>query len=677
MTLNSGDGIVKLLDFDPFNKDNRQVVFPVNKNLIKQASVVDLHPEIKEFVEVTPLNENFLRLVISALGAYDAYGPNKNGDAFFEEDLLSPQADHDGVLMYKTYELFGKPFKFHKNSENDKSYGKVLLAVYNKDMKRVELVVDIDKNDAPDIVSALDNGVLPKTSMGFKAKYDVCLICGNKATKPSEYCQHAKREMLRIYPNGQIACVRNPEGHFFDISFVAEPAEPISIVLRKIASKTNLVKLSYERAIEEGVTHRAPAVLKNADDKNADIEKNVPAEIEAVSDLPEEEREFVRKGIPTLKASEKPLPEEIVNKLASMSFREMHATLTMMGITPSPKEFQTIVLRQAGQNKLAEFFDKHNIEIIPLASANVIYPDPRYVSESLVEKVAYNYYDVLENRSYYRPHLVKRAALLPEDMDFDREVFVQLPQFKSRRAQENMVALAPHQGQAFNAANPNPNSPELTQFYNTNPLRAMVLLSMLYGASRFVPGANSSKFDKIVRSKGLFPALLGLSALATYFGQKGVDEYYKQKEHRKYSSIINNIVDTFDKSIVARSLVSLPVVYTIAQSANRRRQRGEEPDFFSDNIARYPGMATLVYPLFGHGAIRNVGKAVKSLGDFFSDDKFFSKTSQNKLAERLDKLAVAFSNDPSSIEIYPPEILDAFIGYHAVKRFNLAKERHG
>ena len=166
-------------------------------------------------------------ILVLAMGASEFYGPNRNGDAFSEKELKN---------SHHTFETNAHVFKSHVNKDPAKSFGKVLKSFYNDDMHRVELILEIDNNKAPDIVTKINSGNSVAVSMGCKIKYDVCSICGNKAPTRAQYCTHLKNELNTIYPDGRIVCADNPNPKFFDISVVWRPADKTGYMLKKVAS---------------------------------------------------------------------------------------------------------------------------------------------------------------------------------------------------------------------------------------------------------------------------------------------------------------------------------------------------------------------------------------------------------------------------------------------------------
>ncbi|MFH1609363.1 MAG: LAGLIDADG family homing endonuclease, partial [Candidatus Bipolaricaulota bacterium] len=162
--------------------------FVPEHGLAKTAATDRMHPEIRAFVEGLKSDKSKLYVLVNALGAGEFYGSNINGD-YFEEAELSKDSDLAG---YKTF-LKSGVYRHHQNKDTERSMGKVVCAVYNWTMHRVELVIEIDRAKAreeghQDLVDQLDAGKNPAVSMGCRVKYDVCRICGNKSKTRADYC---------------------------------------------------------------------------------------------------------------------------------------------------------------------------------------------------------------------------------------------------------------------------------------------------------------------------------------------------------------------------------------------------------------------------------------------------------------------------------------------------------
>jgi len=174
--------------------------------------------------------KNHAYLHVIAMGAGDFYGENNNGDFFYEKDLRE---------YYKTFETAGI-FVQHFNKDPSKSIGNIVKAIYNEDMHRVELLLEIKKSKAKDIYDDIEAGRRIKVSMGVKVPQEMCSYCGS-ITKGSlaNRCNHLKFEMHEQKENGQIVYAINiPPMNFFDISVVRKPADTQGHALfQKVASE--------------------------------------------------------------------------------------------------------------------------------------------------------------------------------------------------------------------------------------------------------------------------------------------------------------------------------------------------------------------------------------------------------------------------------------------------------
>jgi hypothetical protein len=227
-------------------------------------------PEVQNYLEKLKPDSNRIYVLVNALGAGEYWGSNINGDYFPEASLI-----HKGpVYGYETF--YGAfPYKHHVNKDPSRSFGKVELAAWNDRMKRVELVVMIDRElaarfGAQDVCDKLDHGLFPDVSMGCKVPYDLCSKCldwkkyreaqstfdpsrhrsvgaavlefhkknpirGLSVTR-NDYCEHLKTMLNRILEDGTKIYAINDYPRFFDISFVFIGADKTAKVMAKLAS---------------------------------------------------------------------------------------------------------------------------------------------------------------------------------------------------------------------------------------------------------------------------------------------------------------------------------------------------------------------------------------------------------------------------------------------------------
>ena len=207
------------------------VIDTEKKHLEKTAA--EYHPTIAAYINSAKPIRGKTQILLTALGAHEYWGVNANGDAFPEEALAHEGPDYG----YKTFELHAKAYKHHVNKDPTAAYGDVPLAVYNPVFHRVELIVSLDNERAPDIVKRIEQGDYPDWSMGCKVPFDICSICGNKAPSRAYYCEHLKYYIGRIHPEtGKMAYAINTRPKFFDISQVLIGADRIAKTLMKVAS---------------------------------------------------------------------------------------------------------------------------------------------------------------------------------------------------------------------------------------------------------------------------------------------------------------------------------------------------------------------------------------------------------------------------------------------------------
>ena len=188
-----------------------------------------------------------------ALGAGEWFGMNRNGDRF-QDSVCSK--------YHKTFEKHAFFFRDHANKDPRKSYGIVKLSIYNKPMRRIELIVALNGNRkaasrnkglvADKELEKLARDESIGVSMACVVPWDVCSSCGNKARTRAEYCTgedeggHCKLGGLKnritfVSKEGEQLCADNPDPKWFDISHVWRPADRIAYtngILKAAASSS-------------------------------------------------------------------------------------------------------------------------------------------------------------------------------------------------------------------------------------------------------------------------------------------------------------------------------------------------------------------------------------------------------------------------------------------------------
>lgn len=181
---------------------------------------------------------------------------NKNNDGWPAEELA------------KAYQTFiGKPiFVDHNNSDPERARGVVVdarLHVENDLQKAsaldpyyasapdnhkpptwIELLLETDARQFPKLAKAIISGDIDSVSMGANVDRTQCNICQNWATSVQEYCDHIKSKGASFdffeASSGTKTSRKSYEDcydiHFFEISYVFDPADSTALVLDKISN---------------------------------------------------------------------------------------------------------------------------------------------------------------------------------------------------------------------------------------------------------------------------------------------------------------------------------------------------------------------------------------------------------------------------------------------------------
>lgn len=217
--------MIKILDLGATVESTGEArVSILDNSFIKTAS-----NGIQDFWTSLKREESKAYLHVIGMTAIGWYSCNNNGDAFTEEDL---RQYHPGFVTDANV------FMHHANKDPKKSYGKVVFSFYNEDMHRVELILALDKEKAPQVVEAIKKGDPIAVSMGVRVGFDKCSICGNEAKTRTAYCGCLRYNMKKILEDGRQVYALNPGPlKFFDISIVNRPADRTAWALQKVASE--------------------------------------------------------------------------------------------------------------------------------------------------------------------------------------------------------------------------------------------------------------------------------------------------------------------------------------------------------------------------------------------------------------------------------------------------------
>jgi hypothetical protein len=264
----NGERLVQV--FQPGQIDEAARFF---SGMTKEAS--PLLPDVRTYLEKLKPHPRKIYVLVNALGAGEYWGSNINGDLFPEAGLIHEGLDYGYRTFYNAH-----TFKHHANKQPELSFGDIELAVWHDGMKRVELIIAVDRDraakfGAQDICDKLDKNMFPDVSMGTKVPYDLCSICTDwdkyykaQATfnpsihktvgqavlafhaknpirglspRKNDYCDHLRHMLNKILSDGRRVCMINDYPRFFDISFVFIGADKTAKVMLKLAMPTEVI----------------------------------------------------------------------------------------------------------------------------------------------------------------------------------------------------------------------------------------------------------------------------------------------------------------------------------------------------------------------------------------------------------------------------------------------------
>lgn len=317
-----------------------------------------------------------------ALGSYEAFGLNRNGDGFERHELI---ANHDTFVKNAHY------FKHHINKDPALSRGRPVASAFNERTDMVDLIIVADREKCAEQIHALESGKRVPTSMGAKVAFDVCTICENRARTRDEYCEHVHKlasapyGMRAVLPDGRVCGVKNPNPRFFDISDVVIGAAPESETLLKVAS--------FAGNLSSAELAEIVGLAKWAEDKDASITKRVPGMIEGSP--------IFRRGMQELSTREADIADDVIDRARDVGgFDGVLRNTAALGIVLKPDEF-------ARAAKIASFDAPTLSEI--LASESM----PKKVLAAALDPEVMNLFaGQYEKRSAFMPALLNRIPVL-------------------------------------------------------------------------------------------------------------------------------------------------------------------------------------------------------------------------------------------------------------------------
>lgn len=448
---------------------------------LEKVASAQLLPDVVRYIDSLRPSKDSVYNLVNAMGAGEYFGSNINGDYFSEASLIhrpdvwtgDPLVDKirakDWHYGYPTF-YFAHPYAHHRNKDAARAFGEVELAVWNDRMKRVELVTRVDKAKCLEFggVSVWDKlvaGQFPDVSMGCKVPFDTCSICldwktyreaqdtfnpktqkhpgeailtwhktkgkirGLSITR-ADYCDHAKKSMNKILPDGRKVFVYNDYPKFFDISFVFIGADKTAKTMMKIASEgirgfwdiggsAELAeKLGYQDDSETEKTASTPlssrlermkARLEEDEDlfKSAFLGKAAKSKrSEIVKDVIPSQ--FLGKAVHSLTASEDDLPKSLLDTMAKAPLESSLSTSGGLGMVLRPREFQRIILINIGKRDLADHYDDCGVTFPETRSMSPMDLGPQHFMGALARLLM----PLFASRSALAPAVEKRVVTI-------------------------------------------------------------------------------------------------------------------------------------------------------------------------------------------------------------------------------------------------------------------------
>jgi hypothetical protein len=478
--------VLKVAFFQGEDEQGPRVIplFGPADSAFQKIAAPTLLPEVASYISGLRPRPDAQYVLVNAMGASEWWGPNINLDAFDEASLIHKPDDWTGNPLIDKERSKDWPYGFptfysahafahHKNKDAERAYGEVELAVWNPHMKRVELVVRVDKDRCErfggiGVWDKLKAGEYAAVSMGCKVPWDRCSICTDhdlyrkalatfvpgKNKSPGDavlayhkdllkkngkgirgisitrkdYCKDMLERAGKILPDGRKVFVFNDFPKFFDISFVFIGADKTAYVMMKVASEGKAYwflngaelaeKLGYAQDDDILLPEFAPsgielvkaASVTDETLKHAFLGKLSKAkDAEIVKDVVPSQ--FAGKAVPLLTHNERDIPRDVLDAMGSSSLEEALSTPTGLGMVLRPREFQRVILIQMGNRPLADDLDRTG-KVFPKSDEKLDVPmGPEFFSHVLARLLL----PMMAERSGLGPSVERRILVATGD----------------------------------------------------------------------------------------------------------------------------------------------------------------------------------------------------------------------------------------------------------------------
>lgn len=490
-----------------------------------------------------------------------------------------------------------------------------------------------------------------------RVRFDVCSICGNKATAKNPYCEHIKYHKREVYPDGKQAYMINVNPTFFDISIVRRRADKIAYVLNKVASINSAVSLMEKNAelfehlgseLETSLIPLAPtpdeaifAIPDNDDMQKIAATLNDREEQEKLAMVKRIRAQAVRvlqKGIeealPALEKVEPDLPAALLDRMARRhSIEDILHSFFLNAIPMKPREFTRIIIVQNGiplekfddvlagvraarpanqiphghyQKEIGSLLEKFLMDRSSFLPAVMHRMDKVKTSAALNMNVPMAYYDLNPNLNF--GHVRRPAPYTEINQSIDA-----IPVYRNSYAQ-TPVMMSPAQVEE-QKLRPKLKEPHM------GPVKTGLTLGALYAAYK-----THGALDTILKD----PKNMALVALLAGLVAQKFDS-------RKPGGKENGRVKTagFVKSFGGKIALPFVGVHLLAGHYRNQYNHGKDLNFAERYVAENPDMLSLIAPVAINYALK------KHAAIELPDDIDYDITEEDieKLAEFSDKVS--------------------------------------
>lgn len=490
-----------------------------------------------------------------------------------------------------------------------------------------------------------------------RVRFDVCSICGNKATAKNPYCEHIKYHKREVYPDGKQAYMINVNPTFFDISIVRRRADKIAYVLNKVASVNSVASLMEKNAelfehlgseLETSLIPLAPtpdeaifAIPDNDDMQKIAATLNDREEQEKLAMVKRIRAQAVRvlqKGIeealPALEKVEPDLPAALLDRMARRhSIEDILHSFFLNAIPMKPREFTRIIIVQNGiplekfddvlagvraarpanqiphghyQKEIGSLLEKFLMDRSSFLPAVMHRMDKVKTSAALNMNVPMAYYDLNPNLNF--GHVRRPAPYTEINQSIDA-----IPVYRNSYAQ-TPVMMSPAQVEE-QKLRPKLKEPHM------GPVKTGLTLGALYAAYK-----THGALDTILKD----PKNMALVALLAGLVAQKFDS-------RKPGGKENDRVKTagFVKSFGGKIALPFVGVHLLAGHYRNQYNHGKDLNFAERYVAENPDMLSLIAPVAINYALKK--HAAIELPDDIDYD--IPEEDVEKIAEFSDKVS--------------------------------------